>query len=218
MKILQQDFFEQDALIVAKKLLGKHLYKKTANSYLHLQIVETEAYLLEDKASHSFKGEKASNRAMFAEPGTLYLYYARGKDSLNVRAGKRGDGVLIKAAIIPDDLNENSSLFELLFMRLGRPSKPKSRLVSGQTFICKALHITVPEWNGKKFDPELLFIADIGYTPQKIILAKRLGISMGRDEHLLYRFVDYEYRDSATLNPIRRTTQEGIDYIVQNFY
>ena len=44
----------------------------------------------------------------------------------------------------------------------------------------------------------------------------RLGIPLGRDEHLPYRFVDHAYAPFCTRNPLGRTREEGRDYILHH--
>ena len=95
---LGTDFFSQDACIVAKALIGKIIRRKYKNVWLAARIIETEAYYLEDKASHSSLGYTEKRKAMFMPPGTIYMYYARGHDSLNISCGDKGDAVLIKSA------------------------------------------------------------------------------------------------------------------------
>ena len=51
-----------------------------------------------------------------------------------------------------------------------------------------------------------------GFGP--MIQATRLGIPQGRDEHLMYRFVDGAYAAHCTRNPLRRGQVEGRDYFV----
>src|SRR5690554_3753342 len=55
-------------------------------------------------------------------------------------------------------------------------------------------------------------IDDDGYRPEQIIQTTRLGIPLGRDEHLPYRFVDLAYAAFCTRNPLGRTRLEGRDY------
>ena len=47
-------FFHQDAQILAQLLLGKIIRAKYGNEWLSAMIIETEAYYLDDKASHGF--------------------------------------------------------------------------------------------------------------------------------------------------------------------
>jgi len=64
------------------------------------RIVETEAYLLGDAASHAFRGETRRNRSMFLPRGHAYVYISYGCwPMLNVSAGEPGEGtaVLIRA-------------------------------------------------------------------------------------------------------------------------
>jgi len=71
----------------------------------------------------------------------------------------------------------------------------------------------VKEWDKKPFDKNSLYIDDIGISPQRIIQTTRLGIPAGRDEHLMYRFIDYDYARFCTSNPLsKRSWKEGREY------
>ncbi|MEE8479497.1 MAG: DNA-3-methyladenine glycosylase, partial [Candidatus Neomarinimicrobiota bacterium] len=82
--ILQQSFFNRDACKVAQSLLGKIIRKKFGANWLSAQIIETEAYYINEKGSHASLGFTEKRKALFMPPGTIYMYYARGKDSLNM--------------------------------------------------------------------------------------------------------------------------------------
>ncbi|MDH5371142.1 MAG: DNA-3-methyladenine glycosylase, partial [Gammaproteobacteria bacterium] len=96
--MLKPDFFSHDCCQVARALIGKVIRHKYKNTWLAARIIETEAYYLTDKASHSSLGYTEKRKAMFMPPGTIYMYYARGQDSLNISCGDEGDAVLIKSA------------------------------------------------------------------------------------------------------------------------
>ena len=51
--MLTNDFFNRDSLIVAKDLLGKMICHKFNGLWLSVQIIETEAYYIDEKGSHS---------------------------------------------------------------------------------------------------------------------------------------------------------------------
>lgn len=93
----------------------------------------------------------------------------------------------------------------------GLPRAPE-KLCAGQTLLCRALGLKVPDWDGQRFDPQRLFVEDIGEVPQQIIQTTRLGIPHGRDEHLLYRFVEAAHAQHCTRNPLRRGQIEGRDF------
>ena len=88
--MLHSDFFDRDAITVAESLLGKVLRAKYQTMWLSAIIIETEAYHLEDKASHASLGYTEKRKALFMSLGTIYMYYARGNDSLNISC--QGEG------------------------------------------------------------------------------------------------------------------------------
>ena len=218
--ILQQSFFNRDACKVAQSLLGKIIRKKFGANWLSAQIIETEAYYINEKGSHASLGFTEKRKALFMPPGTIYMYYARGKDSLNMSCMGEGNAVLIKSGIpyrdnmIPENMIKIMQSNNLTNSDLS-PRSP-TRLCSGQTLLCRSLGITVKEWNQKQFDSNQFFVEDIGILPSKIINTKRLGIAAGRDEHLFYRFIDFDYVIYCTKNPLTiRKNQSGIDYLIK---
>ena len=100
MKILQKSFFREPTIEVAKKLLGKFIVSKTPKGVIVGKIVETEAYLQNDPASHSFCGKTNRNSPMFDSAGTSYVYFTYGMYyCFNVVTNKKniGEAVLIRA-------------------------------------------------------------------------------------------------------------------------
>ncbi len=208
--MLMSDFFDRDAVMVAKDLLGKVLRVKHKNLWLSASIIETEAYYLVDKGSHASLGYTEKRKALFMPAGTIYMYYARGADSLNISCEGEGNAVLIKSAypyLSEDNQKNNNQNKQLKKMQSLNPSKnsnvPRSlaKLCNGQTLLCKSLGLKVTDWDQAQFDRKRFFIEDIGYKPKEIIQAARLGIPKGRDEDLPYRFIDFFHAANCTRNP-----------------
>lgn len=85
---------------LARFLLGKLVVRELPEGEVSGRIVETEAYLTGDAASHAFRGMTARNRSMFLERGHAYVYLAYGTSfMLNVSSEEAGigEGVLIRA-------------------------------------------------------------------------------------------------------------------------
>lgn len=212
-------FFDRDAQLLARELLGKVIRHRVGEQWLSARIIETEAYYLVDKGSHASLGYTEKRKALFEGGGHIYMYYARGGDSLNFSACGPGNAVLIKSAH-PwfDAISDAQTLASMQRNnpdRLGQP-RPPERLCAGQTLLCKTLGLKVPEWDAQRFDPLRLFVEDVGERPQRIIQCARLGIPLGRDEHLPYRFVDAAFARHCTRNPLRRGQVEGRDYRLLN--
>ena len=98
---LARAFLRRPSVEVAPALLGHVLVRADpAGGELRARIVETEAYVDVDAASHSFRGPRPRTAVMFGPPGFLYVYLSYGMHwCMNVvtdRAG-RGSAVLLRA-------------------------------------------------------------------------------------------------------------------------
>jgi DNA-3-methyladenine glycosylase len=99
--ILKRDFYNQNAIIVARQLLGAVVVHVLDGQRVSGTIVETEAYTgLDDEASHAFRGRTPRTRPMWETTGHSYLYLNYGIHwLLNVTCEPDGQpaAVLIRA-------------------------------------------------------------------------------------------------------------------------
>jgi DNA-3-methyladenine glycosylase len=101
MNRLNLQFYQQDAVTVAEKLLGKTFVRiwndGSKSKYI---ITETEAYLgEEDLACHASKGRTRRTEIMYAEGGCVYVYFIYGMYwMLNIVTGEENQpqAVLIR--------------------------------------------------------------------------------------------------------------------------
>ena len=217
-QLIENVFFERDAQQVAQDMLGLVLCHRIDGQWLAAQIIECEAYKKNDKASHASLGYTEKRKALFMPPGTIYMYFARGGDSFNISCGDEGDAVLVKSAIPwPQAPNHKQMVHQMSTNNPlpGGRKRPMEKLCAGQTLLCNALALRVRIWDQATFNPNKLILLDTGIRPSKIVQTTRLGIPAGRDEHLLYRFVDFDHVRFATRNPIpNRKTGKTLPYKV----
>jgi len=132
---LPRSFFAPSAAVVARRLLGHWLIRRTAAGFCGGPIVETEAYLQDDPASHGFAGETTRNRAMYGPPGRAYVYFIYGNhfcvNAVCRRAGQ-AEAVLIRAV---------EAQFGLEILRRNRPGHADLQLTNGPGKLCAALGI-----------------------------------------------------------------------------
>lgn len=213
--MLDKDFFNRDSPALARALIGKVLRRRWKNQWLSARIIETEAYRLDDRGSHASLGYTHKRRALFMDGGTIYMYYSRGGDSFNISATGPGNAVLLKSGY-PwiDAIAGPAALEEMQAQNPGAAGavRPIHRLCAGQTLLCRSLALRVPDWDAHSFDPDELFVDDVGESPEILIQTTRLGITAGRDEHLPYRFVDPAYARYCTRNPLRRGQTAPLHY------
>ncbi|MBM7623665.1 DNA-3-methyladenine glycosylase [Sporohalobacter salinus] len=99
---LGYDFYKQDAVTVAKQLIGKLLIRKLKSEEIICRIVGTEAYVgPEDKGCHAYQNKKTKRtKVMFNQGGCAYVYLIYGKYScFNVVTNKENkpEAVFIRA-------------------------------------------------------------------------------------------------------------------------
>jgi DNA-3-methyladenine glycosylase len=144
--ILRRSYFQTDAESLAKKLLGQRLVRILPDRFrLAGLIVETEAYLGEpDAASHAYRLRRTPrNEAMYAPPGTSYVYFTYGMHfCFNIVCGKTNEplAVLIRA-LEPTEGQETMRRNRLSARRPVRKSVPDTALCSGPARLCQALAI-----------------------------------------------------------------------------
>ena len=213
---LDSAFFERPAGDIAQDLIGCVLRRWLDNTWVSVQIVETEAYGLDDTASHAFRGRTPSREPMWMDPGTIYMYHSRAGPSLNVSCGTGPEAVLIKAGIPINDRRSSDDRFNVLHRRNPAPDgssrRPNHRLCAGQTLLCRSLELTVAKWTARPFDHNSFYIEGRKDLP-RIICTLRLGIAPDRDDGRMARYVDRDLAFAATSNPMRRRdARRGRDY------
>jgi DNA-3-methyladenine glycosylase len=101
--------------VLARDLLGKVIRHRVGDLWLSARIIETEAYYCAEKGSHASLGYTEKRKALFLDGGHIYMYYARGGDSLNFSAQGPGNAVLIKSAYPwVDEVSGPASLAQML--------------------------------------------------------------------------------------------------------
>jgi len=105
---LGRAFYDRPTRTVARDLLGRVLKARGPDTVRAARIVEVEAYVANDAASHAFRGLTERNRSMFARPGTLYVYRIHQVVCANL-VTRPGDAVLLRAGAPVDEGSGNPS-------------------------------------------------------------------------------------------------------------
>ncbi len=167
---LARTWFERDAPVVAPDLLNKLLVVSIDGVRCSGRIIETEAYMSDDAASHTFTGETQRNAVMFGPAGHLYVYLSYGiHQCANVVTGAAGDGqaVLLRAVHPVDGL-------ELMRVRRERPDP---ELANGPGKLTQALGIGA-DHDGLDLLSSQISIVDDGVCPPSTpLIGPRVGIT-----------------------------------------
>jgi DNA-3-methyladenine glycosylase len=154
---LTYDFYNRNAVDVAKDLIGKKLIFGNIQGI----ITETEAYRgLDDEASHAFRGITKRTEVMFGPPGRIYIYMIYGVYyCMNIVTEEAGQAsaVLIRGLHLPE-------------IHLNGPGK-----------LCKFLGIT-KEHNALDLTTNPDTYLTQGVEVQDIKITKRIGITKAIDK------------------------------------
>lgn len=189
---LSRRFFNRDPREVARDLLGKILFRRQGVHILAGRVVETEAYMgVADPAAHSAAGETSRNAVLFGPPGHAYVYLIYGFHyCLNVSCMPKGDaGCVLFRSLEPIVGIQEMSRYRHLELPPGPRITQLRSLTSGPGRLAQALAISRTRDNGKDMtNPELsdLWMADDGWTPKRIAVTPRVGITKAKDEPLRY--------------------------------
>ena len=176
MKPVSRTSLPADTLTLARWLIGKIVVRgKTVG-----RIVETEAYLRDDAAAHSFIGETKRNRSLFLRRGHAYVYIAYGTSyMLNVSSetAGHGAGVLIRAL---------EPLSGIALMAQRRGTENQRDLTRGPGRLAQALDIDLTLDGVDLCAPGALFLANDRAAVGDIGLSPRIGITKNAAPH--FRF------------------------------
>ena len=150
-------------------------------------IVETEAYMSSDAASHSFRGKTPRTEIMFGPPGFLYVYFTYGMHyCVNIVAGPDGSGeaVLIRALQPVDGVD---------LMKKRRGLLKTSQLTNGPAKLAQAMGFD------RRHNGEFVLASsspiriEPGIKPAKIVSSPRIGITKETDKPWRFYIADNTY-------------------------
>jgi DNA-3-methyladenine glycosylase len=177
---VQRSFFELPTVELARALIGCVLVHETRAGRVAGRIVETEAYLRGDPASHAFRGRTPRNASMFGPPGHAYVYLVYGMHwCFNVTSGPEGVGeaVLVRAL-------EPLEGLDLMQRRRGKSRE----LCRGPGKLAQALAITRAHDGADLCSGSLRL--ERGEAPGRIVAGPRVGISVATRRALRFRVAD----------------------------
>jgi len=151
-------FFRQDAITVARGLIGSTLVRRYRGRLRRARIVETEAYVgPHDLACHAAKGRTARTSTMYLPGGHAYVYFIYGMyDMLNVVTGPADDP-------------------QAVLLRAAEPLDAWPADLSGPGKLTRALHITRAQDALDLTGPALHFLPCPSPAPE-IAITPRIGV------------------------------------------
>jgi DNA-3-methyladenine glycosylase len=190
---MRRGFFELPTVELARALIGCRLVHETRSGRFAGRIVETEAYLANDPASHAFRGRTPRNGVMFGPPGRAYVYLVYGLHlCFNVVSSAQGIGeaVLVRA---------------LEPMRRRRGVADDRDLCRGPGRLTQALGITRAHDGVDLREGALRIEApESGYVPGRIVAGPRVGLSVATRRALRFSVAGSRWISAASRPQVER--------------
>lgn len=176
--MISQKFFARSTERVARDLIGNYIITEDKK----VRIVETEAYLENDPASHAYPRKTDRNRLMYETYGKIYVYICYGiHNMLNFTTEKEGvGGVLIRSAEPVEGVQK---------MKKNRDIEDEKLLCNGPGKLSEAFGIS-RELNGSEVG-ETIHVEE--GDDGKIEKSTRIGISKAKDNKLRFYESDNTY-------------------------
>lgn len=157
---------------MARALVGALLLRVHDGTLIAGRIVETEAYLWNDPASHTYRGPTRRNQVMFGPPFHAYVYFIYGANwCLNVTSEREGVGsaVLVRAC-------EPLAGLEAMRALRGRPEVRDRDLARGPGNLCRAFAVGPEFDDADLLDGTQLWLAADG-AEVEVGVSPRIGIT-----------------------------------------
>lgn len=175
-----KEFYLDDAVNLAKKLLGQYIVRVIDGKEIVVKIVETEAYVgPEDKGCHAYNNKRTNRtETMFLEGGHAYVYMIYGMyHCLNIVVAKENkpEAVLIRAV-------EPIKGFEYIKENRKIKSTKIEDLTNGPGKLCKALSInkSLDKYNMITGE-ELFLVRNKDIKEENIEKSKRINIDYAEE-------------------------------------
>ena len=165
---------------LARALIGCALVRDCPDGRTAGRIVETEAYVLDDPASHAYRGQRSRNAAMFLAPFHAYVYKIYGTAfCVNVTSETEGLGaaVLIRAL---------EPLEGLRLMEERRGTTRMRDLARGPGRLCQALAIDLGQDGIDLLRDKTLWLAAGPTSAEPLGSSPRIGITKAAERLLRF--------------------------------
>jgi DNA-3-methyladenine glycosylase len=177
---IQREALPSGTVALARYLIGRAVVREMPDGQVSGRIVETEAYLVGDAASHAYRGMTPRNRSMFLDRGFAYVYLAYGTSfMLNVASETAGVGeaVLIRAL---------EPLSGISMMERHRGTTNLRDLARGPGRLAQALGIDRALDGVDLCAPGPLWLGEDAHEPGEIGTSTRIGITKDADRPLRF--------------------------------
>lgn len=175
---LEADELPAATIDLAKALIGCVLVRDCPDGRTAGRIVETEAYVRDDPASHAYRGPSTRNASMFLGPFHAYVYKIYGTSfCVNVTSEPAGEGaaVLVRAL---------EPLEGLALMETRRGTTRMRDLARGPGRLCQALEIDLALDGVELLRDRQLWLA--AGARQAVGTSKRIGITKAAERLLRF--------------------------------